>query len=366
MSTTLTGQDESGITIVAASIQDDLSARMKDDIPPMTEEEARQAKLCQLCQLRDWIYTCPRCLIHTCSVECVKQHKQNSTCSGVRDKTSYVSLQKYTESNMMSDYTYLEDVSRQTDNFTRSRMEVSRDLKSKNAESRARALAKSANQAGIHFSYLPIGMSRSKLNQTNYSKNHKQIFWSIEVNFCRNNKRERYLEHSYPSNKPFYAFFENLLLSENPQGRGSYATIRHQLSDFIDAGIDQFIVALKKEKAPRGHFVNVTSVLDALFRDVLKDEQIIEFPIFYIWLKQDEQPSEVVVLEDKKQPLIIPLRDEATSDEQQETPLDQAISNEQQKTSSNQAESIEQTIEQGNEEENLFTETEKPSEEVVE
>ncbi|KAI8378490.1 hypothetical protein BD560DRAFT_297507, partial [Blakeslea trispora] len=69
-------------------------------------------KLCQLCQTHNWIYTCPRCLIHTCSVDCVKQHKQNSECSGVRDKTSYVSLQKYTESNMMSDYTYLEDVSR--------------------------------------------------------------------------------------------------------------------------------------------------------------------------------------------------------------------------------------------------------------
>ncbi|KAI8378489.1 hypothetical protein BD560DRAFT_325234 [Blakeslea trispora] len=176
-------------------------------------------------------------------------------------------------------------------------MEVSRDLKSKNAENRAKALSKSANQAGIHYSYLPVGMSRSKINQTNYSK-------------------------KYPSNKPFYAFFENLLLSEHPQGKGSYATIRHQLSEFIDAGIDQFVIALKKEKAPRGHFVNVTSVLDALFRDVLKDEQIIEFPIFYIWLKQDEQPSEVVVLEDKKQPLIIPLRDQA-SHPIEEKPLEQ-------------------------------------------
>ncbi|KAI8637559.1 hypothetical protein BD408DRAFT_313124, partial [Parasitella parasitica] len=69
-------------------------------------------KLCQICQEKDWIYTCPSCLTHSCSLKCVKQHKQRDSCSGQRDKTAYVPLQKYTESHMMSDYTYLEDVSR--------------------------------------------------------------------------------------------------------------------------------------------------------------------------------------------------------------------------------------------------------------
>lgn len=68
------------------------------------------------------------------------------------------------------DYTYLEDVSRQSDNITRSRMETNRDLKVKSAENRAKAFSKVANQLGIHYSSLPIGMSRNKLNQSNYSK----------------------------------------------------------------------------------------------------------------------------------------------------------------------------------------------------
>lgn len=117
------------------------------------------------------------------------------------------------------------------------------------------------------------------------------------------------LVYSFPSNKPFHAFFENLLLSENPQGKGEYGLIRHQVKEFVEAGIDQFNIALKKEKAPRGHFVNVTNELDALFRDVLKDEVIIEYPIFYIWLKSEEQPADVLVLEEKKtKPLITPVR----------------------------------------------------------
>lgn len=49
-------------------------------------------------------------------------------------------------------------------------METNRDLKVKSAENRARAFTKVANQLGIHYSPLPIGMSRNKLNQSNYSK----------------------------------------------------------------------------------------------------------------------------------------------------------------------------------------------------
>ncbi|KAI8047319.1 hypothetical protein BDF21DRAFT_303251, partial [Thamnidium elegans] len=69
-------------------------------------------KLCHLCKKNDWKYTCPRCLVHSCCMTCVKQHKLDTECSGIRDKTSYVPLREYNESNMMSDYTYLEDMSR--------------------------------------------------------------------------------------------------------------------------------------------------------------------------------------------------------------------------------------------------------------
>jgi hypothetical protein len=87
-SPTTTSIDESGITIIPDQI--------------MTAEQIQKVKLCQICQLKDWIYTCPRCLCHTCSLPCVKKHKQEASCSGERDKTAYVPLQKYTESHMMS------------------------------------------------------------------------------------------------------------------------------------------------------------------------------------------------------------------------------------------------------------------------
>jgi hypothetical protein len=68
------------------------------------------------------------------------------------------------------DYTYLEDVSRKSDNLTRSRLDTSLQAKTKGTENKAKVFTKFANQLGIQFSSLPIGMSRNKLNQSNYSK----------------------------------------------------------------------------------------------------------------------------------------------------------------------------------------------------
>ncbi|KAG2204121.1 hypothetical protein INT47_011604 [Mucor saturninus] len=288
----------------------DPEIEMEEDIPPpppppptvvLSPEEIEQAKKCQVCKTVDWKYTCPRCLTHTCSLTCVRLHKSEAACSGIRDKTAYVPMREYNESTMMSDYTYLEDVSRQSDNLTRSRSDTSKSVQGKAAEARAKVFNRTANQMGIHFTSLPAGMSRHKLNQSNYSKNLRQIFWSMEVNFCREDKKERFLEHSFPSGKPFEAFFQNLLFAEKPIGKSNFGITRHQLKDFISAGMEQFVVALKKEKAPRGHFVHVTDMLHQPFKDVLKSETIIEYPIFYIWLKSDGLPKEVVTLEEKKQ-----------------------------------------------------------------
>lgn len=70
----------------------------------------------------------------------------------------------------IKDYTYLEDVSRHSDNITRSRLNTSKELQGRAAENKTKMFVKGANQLGIRFSSLPAGMSRHKLNQSNYSK----------------------------------------------------------------------------------------------------------------------------------------------------------------------------------------------------
>lgn len=91
----------------------------------------------------------------------------------------------------------------------------------------------------------------------------------------------------FPSAKPLRGFFDNLLFTETPQGKGAYSVIRYQAKDFVNAGIERFIVALKKPEGPKDTFIDLTPHLDRTWKDLLRGERIIEFPTLYIWLQGD-------------------------------------------------------------------------------
>ena len=108
---------------------------------------------CELCGKVQWKYRCPRCNRKTCSLACVKQHKVQTNCNGVRDKTAFVEMKAMTDMHLLSgmmdylfyligkktdivpflwfakaisnefdlcsDYRMLEDVDRSIDNHTR-------------------------------------------------------------------------------------------------------------------------------------------------------------------------------------------------------------------------------------------------------
>ena len=57
---------------------------------------------CEICNERAAKYTCPRCEIHTCSLECVKTHKADTQCNGKRHKTKYVPIKDMTDMNLLN------------------------------------------------------------------------------------------------------------------------------------------------------------------------------------------------------------------------------------------------------------------------
>jgi len=64
------------------------------------KEEVIDKSLCQMCKTNKWKYTCPKCLMHTCSLPCVKSHKKEYNCDGKRDKVKYVAMNDYNENNL--------------------------------------------------------------------------------------------------------------------------------------------------------------------------------------------------------------------------------------------------------------------------
>lgn len=67
---------------------------------------------CQICAEKEVLYCCPRCSIRTCSLVCCKKHKgvNNNNCNGKRDRTKFITLGEFTDSEVKSDFHFLEDI----------------------------------------------------------------------------------------------------------------------------------------------------------------------------------------------------------------------------------------------------------------
>lgn len=58
--------------------------------------------LCGECKEAVAKYKCPVCSVRTCSLKCVNAHKARTQCSGVRDKTAYLPMDKLGDREMFS------------------------------------------------------------------------------------------------------------------------------------------------------------------------------------------------------------------------------------------------------------------------
>lgn len=147
-------------------------------------------KPCAVCKEHKPIYTCPRCSLKTCSLQCVKAHKQAFSCSGIRDRAAYVPMNQYGWGKMMDDYTYLEDVGRQVEGWGREivqhgliNQQTTQTRGGIRGRGRGRGQGRTKNvmrsnkreylslQLGFHdidMDVLPVGMSRHKLNQSRW------------------------------------------------------------------------------------------------------------------------------------------------------------------------------------------------------
>ena len=61
-----------------------------------------RSDVCEVCEIDEAKYTCPACETRSCSLKCVTAHKKDSDCDGIRPRTSYVSLEKFTDLHFLN------------------------------------------------------------------------------------------------------------------------------------------------------------------------------------------------------------------------------------------------------------------------
>ncbi|XP_014794998.1 PREDICTED: box C/D snoRNA protein 1 [Calidris pugnax] len=132
---------------------------------------------CETCSKEEAKYRCPRCMKYSCSLLCVKKHKLALSCNGVRDKTAFVSVNEFTDLNLLSDYRFLEDVGRTADAAAR-HLAVHRPL-----PRRLLSLRNKAQKCNIDLRMLPIGFTKRRENSTTFNSTENKFYWHLKLVF---------------------------------------------------------------------------------------------------------------------------------------------------------------------------------------
>lgn len=132
------------------------------------------------------IYRCPACDARSCSLACVQRHKAVQSCSGVRDKSGYRSVQAFDDAALFRDYSFLEGVTRAVDSGKRTRRETAQPvaaMRNGGLTPARQNLLHHARERGVQLELLPHGMTRQRENSTRYDGRRRSIGWRVELRF---------------------------------------------------------------------------------------------------------------------------------------------------------------------------------------
>ena len=169
--------------------------------------------LCGICHISAPKYTCPRCGARTCSLGCVKKHKNWSECSGERDATAYVAPSKLrTAAGVDHDYNFLHGIELSVERAEKLLVEerkivqqeelrpltiqevkwkpgrdgrkrkvlVTRVLREAKGREFERYLAARLKKLNINIKCAPLGMARQQENATTLNRRTMRINWLVE------------------------------------------------------------------------------------------------------------------------------------------------------------------------------------------
>lgn len=150
----------------------------------MVSKDTLLASSCSICHLNPIKYTCPRCSTHTCSLACVRKHKQWAQCSGLRDPAEYRKRAELaTASSIDKDFNFIAGVERTLSRAEATNSDKGIDLaparSAKYADHRPR-LEIEIESRGVKVVRAPKGLSRSRNNKTSWASNVKAVMWTVD------------------------------------------------------------------------------------------------------------------------------------------------------------------------------------------
>eukprot|EP00798_Chlamydomonas_sp_ICE-L_P006710 gene6710-3380_t len=236
--------------------------------------------MCDMCTSVAAKYTCPGCLKHTCSLGCIKKHKEESGCTGKRDKLKYVPMKEMNDSTLMSDFHVLEEIKRADDiakrcrpPFPKARLPVHLDN-----------LVRQAQQRRVELVLMNPGMSRRLSNSTRYDTRNRKMMWRLEWLFEGLPDGGTKMVDDRVQEDATLAE----VLSSHLELQPGTAAKQFLLRDYADIGVSGLKVFMRKEGTPANqpgfYSIDTTRSLGSQ----LAGKVVIEFPVLLVALPSEE------------------------------------------------------------------------------
>eukprot|EP00897_Mesotaenium_endlicherianum_P009817 jgi/Mesen1/8864/ME000053S08255 len=237
-----------------------------------------QAKACDTCKVQPSKYCCPGCGAKSCSLHCVKSHKESIGCSGKRVRTEFKPMKELNDNDLISDYALLEEVLQEQD--AAKRLRDSLGQQKRYLPPALAAIQKQARNRNIQLLLLPDGMSRRKVNSSYYNKKRKCIFWRVKWIF------EPGGTHLVDDKVDENTHLRDVLKAHLESTPEVAPSVRQSLQPFVDAGLEG-VHLYTREPSP----ANVPKYAEiSLARPLgaeLAGRVVTEFPIIHVVLASE-------------------------------------------------------------------------------
>ncbi|XP_063829842.1 box C/D snoRNA protein 1 [Ostrinia nubilalis] len=271
-----------------------MSSSSSDEESENKPETASRLGDCEVCGKNKALYTCPKCEVKTCCLTCVRIHKKELECDGVRDRTKFIRMKNFTDTDLLSDYRLLEECARfvhsvkgdEKKKFTRTDKDLPIHLYKRRLAARSR---------GIVLQYLAQNFTRHITNTTHYHYKKNLIEWRVEWIFPNvDTEPLKFVDDRCPETKKLSQLLDKYLNPEALPFEGSKA-----LTFYKAVGFKGVKVLLKAEKvrgsAKKFFELDTTETL----AENLSGKCIVEFPIIFVVLKDHAYNFEIVTPEDE-------------------------------------------------------------------
>nr|XP_020458533.1 box C/D snoRNA protein 1 isoform X2 [Monopterus albus] len=264
------------IILPTADVMSATESRVEND---GLEEELKRTKTkislsnCGVCGSDEAKYRCPACFTHSCSLFCVKKHKEASGCSGVRDKTAFVTLSQFDEMTLLSDYRFLEDTGRFADSASRGNL-----IQAPRATFKAKRLAANARKMNITLRFLPVTFTKNRENSTFFLAKEKRFMWHLKLIFPQSSTE-------FSQRRVADGQTLEQILTSYIHPTDSNPVTRQKLKIYVQSPFDHVKVFMKAEGRRANSVRYHELAIQKSLRDNLSNKTLIEYPVLFVVLK---------------------------------------------------------------------------------